>query len=56
MYKKKKKDKQEPFYLEFEEGKKLKIISIENYFTPEKKYANDLIDEYINRCKDLPKA
>ena len=54
--KKKGKGKQQPIYLELENGKTLKILSIENYVTPEEKYANRLIDEYIKRCKEIPKA
>ena len=58
MHNKKKKGKgeEQPIYLELENGKTLKILSIENYVTPEEKYANKLIDEYIKRCKEIPNA
>ena len=34
-----------PIYIENDDGKKIEIISIENYVTPEEEYANDLFDE-----------
>ena len=51
----KKKDKSS-LYLELDNGKKIKIRSIENYFDPEDEKYNKVFDDYSKISSDIPKT
>ena len=51
----KKKDKSS-LYLELDNGKKIKIRSIDNYFDPEDEKYNKVFDDYAKISSDIPKT
>jgi hypothetical protein len=54
--KKIKKKDESSFYLKLDNGKKIKIQSIENYFDPEDEKYNKVFDDYAKISSDIPKA
>ena len=51
----KKKDKSS-LYLKLENGKTIKILSIENYYDPEDEKYNQIFEDYWKITSDIPKA
>ena len=54
--KKIKKKDESSLYLELDNGKKIKIRSIENYFDPEDEKYNKVFDDYAKISSDIPKT
>ena len=51
-----KKNKMENIYLKLDNGKTIKIQSIENYLDPEDEKYNKVFDDYVKISSDIPKA
>tara|TARA_B100000579_G_C22618071_1_gene750569 strand:- start:687 stop:857 length:171 start_codon:yes stop_codon:yes gene_type:complete len=43
-------------YIKLENGKTIKISSLDNYLDPEDEKYNKLFDDYVKRSSDIPKA
>ena len=54
--KKIKKKDESSLYLELDDGKKIKIRSIENYIDPEDEKYNKVFNDYAKISSDIPKA
>ena len=54
--KKIKKKDESSLYLKLENGKTIKILSIENYYDPEDKKYNKVYNDYAKISSDIPKA
>ena len=51
-----KKNKMENIYLKLDNGKTIKIQSIENYLDPEDEKYNKVFNDYAKISSDIPKA
>ena len=54
--KKIKKKDESSLYLKLENGKTIKILSIENYYDPEDEKYNQIFEDYWKITSDIPKA
>ena len=54
--KKIKKKDESSLYLKLENGKTIKILSIENYYDPEDEKYNKVYNDYAKISADIPKA
>ena len=54
--KKIKKKDESSLYLKLENGKTIKILSIENYYDPEDEKYNKVFDDYAKISSDIPKT
>ena len=54
--KKIKKKDESSLYLKLENGKTIKILSIENYYDPEDEKYNKVYNDYAKISSDIPKA
>ena len=54
--KKIKKKDESSLYLKLDNGKTIKIQSIENYYDPEDEKYNKVFDDYAKISSDIPKA
>ena len=54
--KKIKKKDESSLYLKLENGKTIKILSIENYYDPEDEKYNKVYNDYAKISSDMPKA
>ena len=54
--KKIKKKDESSLYLKLENGKTIKILSIENYYDPEDEKYNKVFDDYAKISSDIPKS
>ena len=53
----KKEDKKDScLYIKLENGKTIKINSLDNYLDPEDEKYYKLFDDYVKRSSDIPKA
>ena len=56
MSKRKEVKKDSCLYIKLENGKTIKISSLDNYLDPEDEKYNKLFDDYVKRSSDIPKA